>query len=62
MEVFLVYITSFSLSSMLIHPTQEAQIALLITEEVKIIAKYLNFLNVILEEKALVLLKINKLN
>lgn len=47
---------------MLIHPTQEAQIALLITEEVKIIAKYLDFLNVILEEKALVLLKINKLN
>ena len=54
--------TFFSLSIILIHLVGEAQIALLIVKEVKILAKYLGFLNIFLEEKALVLPEITKLN
>ena len=45
-----------------IHPAQEAQIALLVAEKVKISTKYLDFLDVFLEEKALILPKVTKLN
>ena len=54
--------TSLNLNLMLIRLVQEAQIALLITKEVKISIKYLNFSDVFLEEKALVLLATTNLN
>ena len=47
---------------MLIYSAQKAQIALLVAKEVKIPTKYSDFSNVFLEEKALILLKITKLN
>ena len=56
-EVFVVYMTSFKLNLMPIHLVQKAQIALLIAKEVKILIKYLDFLNVFLKKKALVLLE-----
>ena len=61
-ETFVVHVKSLSLSSMLIFPAQEAQIALLIAKKVKIPAKYSDFSDVFLEKKALVLPKITNLN
>lgn len=45
-EAFVMYVTSFNLSLMLIHPTKKAQIASLITKKIKILVKYLDFSNV----------------
>ena len=56
------YITSFSLNLIPIYPAQKAQIALLVTKKVKIPTKYSDFSDVFLKEKALILLKITKLN
>lgn len=42
-EAFVMNITSVSIHLILIHPTQKAQIALLITKDVSILAKYLDF-------------------
>ena len=50
------------LSTMAIHLAREAQIALLVTKEVKIPIKYLDFSDVFLKEKALILPKVTKLN
>ena len=61
-EAFVVYVTSFSLNSMLIDPAQEAQIALLVAEKVKILTKYSDFSDVFLKAKALILPEITKLN
>ena len=61
-EAFVVHMTSLSLNSMLIHPAREAQIVLLIAEEVKIPIDYSDFSDVFSEEKALVLPKIIDLN
>ena len=61
-EAFVVYITSFSLNLILIYLAWEVYIVLLIIKKVKILIKYLDFLNVFLEKKALVLLKLTKLN
>ena len=61
-EAFVVYVTSLSLNSMLIHPAREAQIALLVAEEVKIPTKYSDFSDVFLEEKASILPKATELN
>ena len=61
-EVFVVYVTSLSLSLMLIYLARIAQIALLITEEIKIPAEYLDFSDAFLEEKTLMLLEITGLN
>ena len=44
-----------SLVSILVQPDREAQIAFLLTKEVKILDKYLGFVNIFLEIKALVL-------
>ena len=56
------YMTSLSLNLMLIHPAQEAQIALLVIKKVQILSKYSNFLDVFLKKKALILLKTIDLN
>ena len=61
-KTFMVHMTSFSLSTISIHPTREAQIVLLIVKEVKILAKYSDFSDVFLEKKALVLPEITKFN
>ena len=44
------------------HPDRKVQIAFLLTKEVKISEEYLDFTNVFLKKKALVLPKHNKLN
>ena len=56
-EVFVVHVTSLSLNklTMLIYLAKEAQITLLIGEEIKIPAKYSDFLDVFSEEKASIL-------
>ena len=61
-EVFVVYVTSLSLNLMPIHPVKKAQIALLVTKKIKIQTKYLDFLDIFLKKKALILSKIIKLN
>ena len=45
-----------------IHPDKEAQIAFLLTEEVKILEEYLDFANVFSEKNVLVLLERTKFN
>ena len=60
-ETFVIYIASLNLV-LGIHPDREAQIASLLTEEVKILDKYSDFTNVFLEEKTLILSKRTKLN
>ena len=59
-EAFIIYITF--LLTMAIHPAIKTQIALLISKKVQILAKYWDFLNVFLEEKAVILPKATKLN
>ena len=61
-KVFIVYMISFSFNLMPINPTQKAKIALLVAKKVKILTKYLDFLDILLEKKTLVLLKTIKLN
>ena len=50
------------LSTMPIYPAREAQIALLVAKEVKILIEYSYFSNVFSEEKALILIEVTKLN
>ena len=59
---FIIYRKFFNFNLMPIHLAQEAQIALLIIKKVKILTKYLNFLDIFLKKKALVLFKTTKLN
>ena len=59
-EVFVVYITS--LSTIAIYPASKAHIASLVAKEIKILTEYLDFSDVFLEEKALILLEPTKLN
>ena len=61
-EAFMIYIISLSFNLMQIYLAQKALIALLIVKEVKIQTKYLDFLDIILEKKTLILLKIIDLN
>ena len=58
----MVYITSPSLNLIPIYLAQEANIALLVAKEIQILTEYSNFSDVFLEEKALILLEVNKLN
>ena len=60
-ETFVIHVASFNLVSG-IHLDREAQIASLLTEEVKIPDEYLDFTDVFSEEKALVLAERTKLN
>ena len=50
------------LLTMAIYPARKAQIALLVAEKVKIPIKYLDFLDIFLKDKALILPKITELN
>ena len=61
-EAFVVYVTSLSFNSILIHPAREAQIALLIAKEVKIPTKYSDFSDIFSEKNTLVLPEITNLN
>ena len=54
LKTFVIYVASLNLVPG-IHPDREAQIAFLLTEEVKILGKYSDFTDVFSEEKALVL-------
>ena len=58
-ETFVIHVTSLDLG---IHPDREAQIALLLTKEVKIPDEYFDFANIFSEEKALVLPECTELN
>ena len=60
-ETFVVHIAFFNLVPR-IHPDREAQIAFLLTEEVKNPDEYLDFTNVFSKEKALILPESTKLN
>ena len=60
-ETFVVHIASLNLVPR-IHPDREAQIAFLLTEDIKIPDEYSDFTNVFLEEKVLVLLECTELN
>ena len=51
-----------SLLTMAIHPARKAQIALLVTKEVKISTKYSDFSDVFLKKKTLILLEVTELN
>ena len=61
-EAFVVHVTSLSLNLMPIHPAQEVQIALWVIEKVQILSKYLDFLDVFSEERALILSEATNLN
>lgn len=61
-EAFLIYIISLSLSLILINLAKNSQIALLITKKIKIPAEYLDFSDVFLEKKTLVLSELIKLS
>lgn len=59
-ETFIVHMTFSSLRkkpTMTIHPAKKTQIVLLLAQYVKILAKYLDFPDVFVEKKALVLLE-----
>ena len=60
-ETFVVHVAFFSLVTG-IYPDRKAQIASLLTKEVKILDKYSDFTNVFLEQKALVLPEHTKFN
>ena len=60
-ETFVVHIASFNLAPG-IYPDKTVQIASLLTEKVKILDKYSDFADILLEKKALVLPKRNELN
>ena len=59
-EAFMVHV--IFLLTMAIHPARKAQIALRVAEKVQIPTKYSDFLDVFLEEKALILPKATELN
>ena len=61
-EAFMMHVTSLNLNSMPIHLAREAQIALLVIEEVQIPSKYLDFLDVFSEEEALILPEVTEMN
>ena len=61
-KAFVVHVTSFSFNLMPIYLAQKAQIALLVAKEVKVLIKYSDFLDVFLEEKALILPKVTEMN
>ena len=59
-EIFLVFVTF--LLTIIIHLAKKAQIALLVIKKMQIQSKYLGFLNIFLEKKALILLEANNFN
>lgn len=61
-EAFGINVIFLNFSSILIYPAKKAQTTYLITEKIKISTKYSDFLDVFLEKKTLMLLKLIKLN
>ena len=61
-EAFVVHVTFLNLNLMPIHLAQKPQIALLVIKEMQIPSKYLDSLDVFLEEKTSILPKTTKLN
>lgn len=61
-KAFVVQVTFFSRSLMLIYLAKKAQIILLITKKVKILDKHLDFLVIFSKKKALILLELSNLN
>ena len=61
-ETFIVYIIPLNLNLMLIYLAQKTQIALLVIKKIQILFEYLNFSNVFLKKKALILLEATNLN
>lgn len=59
-KAFMLYITSLLI--MLIHPAKKAQTIMLIIEKIQIAAKHLDFWNVFLKKRVLVLLEATGLN
>ena len=59
-EAFIMYITF--LLTMAIYPARKTYIALLIVKKIQIATKYLDFLDIFLKEKALVLSTATNLN
>ena len=60
-ETFVMHVVSLNLAPG-IHPDREAQIVFLLTKKVKILDKYLDFTDVFLEKKALVIPEHTELN
>ena len=61
-KIFIMYMIFLSFKLMLISSTSKIEIVFLITKKIKILIQYLDFLDVFLKEKALVLLVISDLN
>lgn len=61
-KFFVVYITFFSFSSILIHLARKTQIASLLIIKVLTSKKYLGFNNIFLKKKVSILLEITNLN
>ena len=61
-KFFVIYMTSLTLTLMLICQDQKAWITFLLTKKVTILEEYFNFANVFLKEKTLILSKQTKLN
>ena len=59
-EVFVIYMTFLLIIA--IHSANKAEIALLIDKKIQILANYLNFFNIFLEKKALMLPEATKSN
>ena len=53
---------SFSFNLKVIDPAKKAQIALLVAKQVQILIKYLDFSDIFLKKKSLILLKITESN
>ena len=61
-ETFVVHVASLNLAPISVYLDKEARITSLLTKKVKILDEYSDFVNIFLEEKALVLPKRTKLN
>ena len=61
-KTFVMNVKSLNLNSMAIYFAKKAKIALLIAKKVKIPIKYLNFLDVFLKKRVLILSEATKLN
>ena len=61
-EIFIVHLASFNLALISIHLDKKAYIAFLFTKKIKFLDKYLDFVDIFLEKKVLVLPKRTKLS
>lgn len=61
-KAFVIHIAFFSLRQIIIYPAWKAQIALLLTEKVTVLTKYLNFANIFSKKSAVELFKKLEIN